>query len=141
MNDRETPVRPPRRGRNKSDPVLGSDEGGYDQLWKPRKNQKVEELHAYSLLGEKQQEVFDDVKESSSDRLVILNSSPLNDDQWVEDGRRFDSPGKLLAFAFLELISSLFHSVSFRPECTLCCIRHFCLTWMIVFAVSLAIVL
>ena len=95
MKKKGTPVRPPRKGRTKSDTSLGGNDSSYDHLWVPRKNQKEgeEEDHTYSLLGSDHAEEYDNVSEGS-DRGIILNSSPVNDDQWVEDGRRFDSPGK-----------------------------------------------
>ena len=96
MKNNETPVRPPRKGRTKSDTSLGGNDSSYDHLWVPRKDQKEEdkeEDHAYSLLGSDNAEVYDNVSEGS-DRGVVLNSSPVNDDQWIEDGRRFDSQGK-----------------------------------------------
>lgn len=105
----EPPTRPPRKARGKSDSSLGGDDNNYDHLWTPRKEKKDEDDHVYSLLGSNNAEkLYDDVEEDSS-REIVLNSSPMIEEEWIEDGRRFDTPGNALAHPSISLLLAIFN--------------------------------
>ena len=85
---------------------MGGDDGSYDHLWTPKASLKKEEENLYSLLGSDQSRLYDDVEEGNVTE-IILNSSPVNAyDEWFEDGKRFDSPGKYTQTSLAPSIST-----------------------------------
>ena len=115
--DSPMPVRPPRKARSKSDSLGNGD--SYDRLWTPRdKSMDESSEHVYSLLGSPQAPLYDDVEKGNDDvtgiREIVLNSSPVKDIDWVEDGRRFGSAqGGLFTQMFCAIFSrlvELFHA-------------------------------
>ena len=67
----------------------------------PRRNDNADEsLHEYSLLGGNEPQMYDEFNEGNGKsqegrRSIVLNSSPVKDMEWVEDGQRFDTPGMM----------------------------------------------
>ena len=91
-NKEGTPVRPPRKGKAKSQSSIGDDDSSYDHLWTEKKIQRGDdEEHEYSLLGSGQMELYDDVKEGRDTSAVVMDSNTMN--QWIEGDRKFDSAG------------------------------------------------
>ena len=68
----------------------------------PRRDDNVDEsLHEYSLLGGNEPQIYDEFNEGNGKfqqgrRSIVLNSSPVKDMEWVEEGQRFDTPGRIM---------------------------------------------